>query len=88
VKRKSRGGSGFRGDGEWRQPSGGEEMYSEEVLLIPIERSIFRRKISGSRYLEITKSLIVMYVYAGLKERYGIPQILQSPNNTYAAFTA
>jgi hypothetical protein len=44
-------------------------MYSEEVLLIPIERSIFRRKISGSRYLEITKSLIVMYVYAGLKER-------------------
>jgi hypothetical protein len=52
------------------------------------ERSIFRKKISGSKYLEITKSLIIMYVYAGLKERYGIPQILQSPNNTYAAFTA
>ena len=45
------------------------------------ERSIFRRKVSGSKYLEITKSLIVMYVYVGLKERYGIPQILESPNN-------
>jgi hypothetical protein len=46
------------------------------------ERSIFRRKISGSKYLEITKGLIVMYLYAGLKERYGMPQILESSNNS------
>jgi hypothetical protein len=47
------------------------------------ERSIFRKKISGSKYLEITKSLIVMYVYAGRKEGYGIPRILESSNNIF-----